>query len=298
MPLPTNPLLSPTPLPEDISEERRLAMAQAIGELEALASQGLLLKRPVFFVPGWTGESSAAWLTPYTPRHIATKTWVDRIFRNAVDYTVYVTFTEESPRCHSFCDFGRIVVEKIGDRRPCDCVGHSMGGLDIAAAVALCDPPLLNVQNFVTFGSPLRGTEWGEIRVKLRRLFPHLLPHLLDQAKSMDPDQPFIKRLRSPESLRRLLSRVQNVYSLYGTRDVAVRRSPKLSYKDLDPTWQGADPEVFKKKVRVIDIPGAEHTGRLGITQDPRASLWLVRVLGDLPLPTEQLNHGYIFRRA
>ena len=292
MPLPTTPFLSPTPLPEDIGEERRLAMAQAARELETLAGQGLLLKRPVFFVPGWTGESSTAWLTPYTPRNTATKMWIDRIFRNATDYAVYVTLAEESPRCHSFCDFGQIVVEKIGERQPCDCVGHSMGGLDIAAAVALCHPPLLNVQHFIAFGSPLRGTEWGEIRAKLGGL----LPHLLDQAKSMDPDQPFIKRLQSPESLQRLLSRVTHVYSLYGTRDMAVRRSPKLSYRNIDPNWQGADPEDFKKKVRVIDIQGAEHTGRLGITQDPRAVLWLVRILGDLPLPEVQLNHGYLFR--
>ena len=77
---------------------------------------------------------------------------------------------------------------------------------------------------------------------------------------------------------------------------MAVRRSPKLSYKDIDPNWQGADPEEFKKKVRVIDIQGAEHTGPLGITQDPRAVLWLIRILGDLPLPEEKLNHGYLFR--
>lgn len=253
------------------------------------------MKRPVFFVPGWTGESAMAWLAPYkTPRNTATKTWMDRIFRNATDYAVYVTLTQESPNCHSFCDFGQVVIEKIGDRQPCDCVGHSMGGLDIAAAIALCDPPLLNVNKFITFGSPLRGTEWGEIRAKLGGL----LLYLLDQAKSMDPDQPFIKQLRSPEALQRLLNRVLNIYSLYGTRDMAVRRSPKLSYKDIDPNWQGADPDDFKKKVRVIDIQGAEHTGPLGITQDPRAVLWLVRILGDLPLPEENLNHGYLFRSS
>ena len=298
MPSGTGMFLSPTPLPEDIGEERRLAIAQAVKELEALAGQGLLLKRPVFFVPGWTSESAVAWLQPYTPRNTPTKTWIDRIFRNAADCAVYVTLTEESPRCHSFYDFGQVVIEKIGARRPCDCVGHSMGGLDIAAAIALCEPPLLNVRNFIAFGSPLRGTEWGELRVTLRKLLPKLLPYLLDQAKSMDPDQPFIQRLRSPESLRRLLSRAQQIYSLYGTRDMAVRRSPKISYKDLDPNWQGADPEAFKQQVRVIDIPGAEHTGSLGITQDPRAILWLVKILGELPLPQAQLNHGYLFRSA
>lgn len=269
-------------------------MARAARELETLASQGLLLKRPVFFVPGWTGESAAAWLTPYTPRNTATKTWIDRTFRNAADYAVYVTFVEESPHCHSFCDFGRIVVEKIGGRRPCDCVGHSMGGLDIAAAIALCDPPLLNVKSFVTFGSPLRGTEWGEIRSKLGRL----LPHLLNQAKSMDPDQPFIKQLRSPESLKRLLGRVEKLYCLYGTRDMAIRKGGRINYKDIDPTWQGTNPKTFKAKVRVIDIQGADHTGGLGITQDPRAILWLVRILGDLPLPEKRLNYGYLLRSA
>jgi len=277
---------------QEESAKRKRQKEQALAQLDSLAGQGLALKRPVFFVPGWTDESAAAWLSPYTPRNTTTKTWIDRIFRNAAEYAVYVTFLDESPRCHSFCDFGPFVIGKIGERQPCDCVGHSMGGLDIAAAVALCDPPLQNVQNFVTFGSPLRGTEWGEVKYKLGGLSSYLL----DQVKSMDPDQPFIKRLQSPESLQHLLSRVKNEYSLYGTRDMAVRRSPKLSYKDIDPNWQGADPEEFKKKVRVIDIQGAEHTGSLGITQDPRAILWLVRILGDLPLPEEKLNHGYVFR--
>jgi hypothetical protein len=145
----------------------------------------------------------------------------------------------------------------------------------------------------VTFGSPLRGTEWGEIKYKLGGL----LPYLLDQAKSMDPDQPFIKQLRSPEALKRLLDRIERLSCLYGTQDMAIRKSGRISYKDIDPNWHGADPDAFKAKVRVIDIQGAQHTGPLGITQDPRAILWLVRILGDLPFPETPLNHGYLFRR-
>jgi pimeloyl-ACP methyl ester carboxylesterase len=288
----TSDLFGKRNLPPDATEERRIAIAKAAKELEGIAQQGLKLKRPVFFVPGWTGEDSSTWLKPNTSRNIAPKIWIDRIFRNAADYVTYVDFVEESPRCHSFFDFGSVVTKKIGKRRPCDCVGHSMGGLDIAAAIALCEPPLLDVRRFVTFGSPLRGTELGGLRAKLRGM-----AHILEQAKSMDPDQRFIKELRSPESLKRLLARTENLYSLYGSQDMAVRKSGRFDYRDIDPSWKGADPDAFKAKVRVIDIQGAEHTGLLGITQDPRAILWLVRILGDLPFPETPLNHGYLLRR-
>ncbi len=83
---------------------------------------------------------------------------------------------------------------------------------------------------------------------------------------------------------------------LSGTRDMAIRRAGKIDYRDIDPSWKGAPPETFKQKVRVIDILGADHVGRFGVTQGPRAVLWLARILADLKLPEKKLNYGYLYR--
>lgn len=282
------------PDPVQIDRERLLeAKRLAEKELETLAESGLQLKRYVFFVPGWTGEDCACWLEPNTKRNVAIKTRMDRIFRNAGKLASYVDFVHESPQCYSFRDFGDVVRKKIGDRTPCDCVGHSMGGLDIAASVALSQPPLLNVRKFITFGSPLRGTELGGIRAKIGKL----LPHIRAQAENMDPDHPHIKLLQSSPTLKLLLSRTEKIYCLYGGQDMAVGRSARIEFRDVDPGWRGAPPATFKEKVRGVLLEGATHTGSLGITQDPRAILWLVRILANLPLPEDKFNFGYLLKR-
>ena len=267
----------------------------ALTELNRLAGLGLSLRRPVFFVPGWTGERCKAWTTPYTAKNQTAKSWVERIFQNAKSFCTYLNFQDDSPKCESFCDFGNVVRREIGDQTPCDCIGHSMGGLDIAAAIGMCHPPLLNVRNFITFGSPLRGTQFGDIAALLSKLgVKKLEPYQETQARNMDPDHPMIRQLQSPAVLRRILENTDRIYCFYGSRDLAIQKAGKLELQDIEPAWKSAPPAAVAQKVRNILYQGVEHSGSAGITQDPRTVLNLVRVLANVPLPDPSYNHGFV----
>lgn len=287
------------PVPQDPFRSDVEAMAQekddAVKELKRLSQLGLSLRYPVFFVPGWTDERCATWTTPNTPHQQTAKLWVERIFENAKEHCVYMNFEDETAICESFCDFGNVVRIKIGDRTPCDCVGHSMGGLDIAAGIGMCHPPLRNVRNFVTFGSPLRGTEWGDLATFFGKMhLRKLKPYQEIQARNMDPDHPLVKQLQTPAVLGRVLDNTQHISCFYGSRDLFIQRAGRIDPADIDPAWKKAPSEVFEEQVRNIVYAGAEHTGPAGITQDPRAVLNLVRILAGVPLPKPTYNHGFV----
>src|SRR3989338_9393395 len=85
-------------------EERQAQKCLAIAQLEQLTRTQPRLRRPVFFVPGWTDESNDNWIKPYDRRHTSAKQWVDRIFANP-DEAVFITFDDkESECCSSFLD--------------------------------------------------------------------------------------------------------------------------------------------------------------------------------------------------
>ena len=104
----------------------------AVDRLEELAKNKLELKRPVFFIPGWTDEACVCWMTPYLKRGTCIKGWAPQIIKN-FDLIDYVSFSDkESQSCKSFLGFGDILKEKIwnkiGKKAEFDLVGHNMGG--------------------------------------------------------------------------------------------------------------------------------------------------------------------------
>ena len=122
-----------------MTTEQNNQRKNAADRLEELAKNKLELKRPVFFIPGWTDESCVCWMSPYLSRGMCMKEWVPRIIKNP-DLVNYVSFSnKESESCKSFFDFGDILKEKIwgriGKKTDFDSVGHSMGGLDAVAAI-------------------------------------------------------------------------------------------------------------------------------------------------------------------
>lgn len=86
-----------------------------------------------------------------------------------------------------------------------------------------------------------------------------------------------------------MLTSVHEFYSLMGSRDMAVMRSARYN---LD----GLDAQLVREKYQSAEIGGASHSGKAGITQDPRTILAILRLLTDLRLDQPVLNYGYIIR--
>ena len=98
---------------KEMQEQRKQERQQALVALDKLSDEKPLLKRPVFFVPGWTDEGCTCWTKPYLQGYLTIQDWIGRIARNS-DFANYITFTDqESKGCKSFLDFGDLLKWKI-----------------------------------------------------------------------------------------------------------------------------------------------------------------------------------------
>jgi hypothetical protein len=236
------------------------------------------LYRPVFFVPGWTGGHCKAWckLDENAAKHNeAIKVAISNTFKNSKIAT-YIKFSpQEEKKCNSFLDFGKLltnkIYKKIGAKKEFDIVGHSMGGLDIIAAITQRKKYLSNVCNCITVASPLKGVDQGGLYAFIAKIYPDLKESwYVKQCKAMDPDYPQIKKINSVDSRRKLLKRVQKFYQFKGGLDKIVMKSPELPKKGI---------KDYNKKVVSIRIQGVDHTGPISITQDPRTTLDIFEIL-------------------
>jgi len=274
---------------QEMNEERKRQKQNALTQLNQYVSGKLTLARPVFFVPGWTDEDNTWWTTTDEKLGVSAEKWFSDIFTND-DLATYVTFSEEESKgCKSFLDFGPVlknkIFEKIGKRTEFDLIGHSMGGLDSVAAIIDDTAPLLKIRNLITVATPHQGSELGEIGP----IFRDYPPHHAMQCVNLDPDQMPIKYVNQLDIRKKLLNRIKELYCFMGTVDMAVMRSARLNKKDLNPAF-------YEKKVEVLEIGGATHTGKDGITLDPRTILKIISILMDFPLEKPKYNYGYIYK--
>lgn len=274
----------------NIDEQKK----EALLKLREIEQKKITLTRDVFFVPGWSSENCAAWLVPYSPENISMKQWVERTIVNWPEKTHFITFTDqESKKCRGFVDFGKILKEKIdsilaGKESEFDLIGHSMGGLDISAAIIYQGLPFEKLGNVITLGSPFHGAEWGQmvkdfskfswfclggwaiIRIALiAKGFSYY--HIL-QLENMNPKGKAIKNFNTRDNRIKLLDSVQKLYTFFGTDDDAVKESALFNGFEIDK-------DLLKRKLRAVCIEGAQHSGALGLTQDPRVVLKIILAL-------------------
>ncbi len=273
---------------KEMREESKRQKQNALKELDAFAREKIELKRPVFFVPGWTDESGMCWKIAYRKGDIPIKNWIEKIAGNH-NIAEYITFTEkESKRCMNFFDFADILKEriwqKIKQKEKIDIVGYSMGGLNSVSAVIDDDKPLLNVHNLLTIATPHQGTQFGGIAYLIKKYDLHIA----SQCLNFDPDYPLIKIINKLEARQTLLKRINKLYCLLGTHDRAVGIGGRYKQKGLNP-------ELYKRKVEVIRVSGATHSQKDGITQDPRAVLAVIKILVGIKLDQHKGNQGYIY---
>mgnify|MGYP001571518234 CR=1 FL=1 len=273
-----------------IEEQKKLALEK----LQELRKEKLTIPRHVFFVPGWSSESCGAWLEPYTPENVPMRQWLESIVLNWQEKAHFVTFaTEESKKCRSFIDFGKILREKIepyikDDRSKLDLIGHSMGGLDISAAVINNFIPSEKVENIITLGSPFHGSEWGQMMRDLSKLSWLFLGgwvfiraalmakgysyyHVL-QLENMNPKGKSIIDFNTKENRIKLLNSVSKLYTFFGTDDTAVKESALFNGFGIDNT-------LLEAKLKAVCIEGATHSGQLGLPQDPEVVLNILNII-------------------
>jgi len=274
-----------------MKREKHESIIAAYQELESFRSNKIKLQRPVFFVPGWTGEDSGTWTRRsriYTFRtakyYRPIKAWIADIIQNPAS-AIYVTFSDQESKVSSdFIELGRYlkmkVVSAVGES-DVDLVGHSMGGLTIRAACTEPEPQAFRANAVVTIGTSNNGNpEFGLLSFdwvkSLASRFIHSAHHRA-QLRSMYEKSVAMTRINSPESRGTLLKSVNSFWVLMGMKDLVVRGSPKLSSKDVSES-------LFDEKVRTLQIIGAEHTGGRSLTQDPRVILPVIKILCGLSL--------------
>ena len=266
----------------------------ALSKLTEFKQNKITLKYPVFFVPGWTDESCSVWQVPYGGNQ-SVKQWLNEVAINP-GLAQYITFIEETKDCKSFLDFGEVLKNKIwkaiGKEQVFDLIGHSMGGLDIRAAITQGKAPLLNCRYCITVATPNCGDNLGGVGNFFERYFRRLaqaikkmLPYQVEQEKYLDPDYPPIKQINSLESRKLFLNSVTKFYELKGMEDSLVQGSAFIDKTDIEEN-------LYKGKVAAIPIDGCEHVGVKGITLDPRTIAVIIYVLCDIDLKL-QLGKNY-----
>jgi hypothetical protein len=290
---------------EELNKDKLEGVIKCFSELEGYKQNKLNLQYPTFFVPGWTGENCAAWKEPYldVPKQYKDyyrpiMQWINEIIENN-SQAFYITFTEEETESSSsFLELGKYLKNKIltiVQDSPVNLVGHSMGGLDIRVAICDDEKTILNVKNVITVGTPNNGTPeagllgWRPIQ-KLVNHFKKMEPYHIKQGYNLYANSEPIKTINKVENRLKLLQRINKFYIFMGLLDSTVKGSPKL---DKD----GISEELYKEKVKTpLQTASAEHTGKAGITQDPRIVLPLIKILCGIEL-VDNFNYGYVFRK-
>jgi hypothetical protein len=182
------------PNPDRIALER----AAARRRLESWRSAPRTLPRPVYFVPGWTDEAGDSAWTRMRP-------WVEATCLNAAETARFVTFQDEdggAPSYEDFVAFGIDLARRVRSdpevaAAGADFVCHSMGGLDVVAAIALLEErpeedvgPVEGARRVIAVDTPFLGfaaadQELFRMFVKARRPDE---PHILTQLRAMRED--------------------------------------------------------------------------------------------------------------
>jgi len=187
-------------------KERKKQKQEAIDQLNKFKIDKINLNRPVIFVAGWRDERCKAWIED-TRNNISIKTWFEHIAVDSDDAS-FINFEKETKDCASFLDFGEFLKNQIwsimGKNSEFDIVGHSMGGLDIRAAMTQGEP-LLGCHKCITVATPHQGDHFGGMnlflmtgwRGKIFSKFRPMTPYHVVQGKNLDPDYPPIQTINT-----------------------------------------------------------------------------------------------------
>ena len=95
-----------------------------------------------------------------------------------------------------------------------------------------------------------------------------------------------IKRINGADCWGVVSERINNFLIFMGMKDMTVQNSPQLQ---LDKILK----DTFQTRIRTFQTSSVEHTGRHGITQDPRILLPVIQALCGMELKDNN-NHGFM----
>lgn len=138
--------------------------SRARDRLKDLIRNPVTLPRSTYFVPGWRDEQGHCWKTM--------EAWLPLVIANAKTHVHFLEFVAPDggpiPPWEDFLDFAddlaHLVHHDTAGAAEFDLVGHSMGGLDSLAAIALLgnhpelpEKPVTNVHTVITYDTPFLG---------------------------------------------------------------------------------------------------------------------------------------------
>ena len=257
----------------------------AVKQLTTWIANPLTLRRPTYFVPGWRDELGACWTRM--------EAWVRRVCANAATHAHFLQFKADGsagpPPWEDFLDFGDDVAQLVhadtdATAQPVDFVCHSMGGLDVFAALALIanepglnTPVLTNARTVITFDTPFRG--FGSAKSKAFQDFVKKTrkdPWVLLQLGAMEKDSKRITAVWNARNdflcnLSEFHPRGADNYDgvLEVTHDSASFGDPQDFAAELQPRYH-----------EYVTYRDTSHSGLAnGVTNDPRAIVDAVRLL-------------------
>lgn len=302
---------------DDLTQEKEKKLKeleQCYIELSSHKKNKLILEYPTFFVPGWTGENSATWLQPYEikksnkfyePKYSKFYRpifdWINEIVENSKDAHPVMFTEEETSKSLDFIALGKYLKRKIFEivkNAPINLVGHSMGGLDIRAAILDDDKYTLNVKTVITLGTPHNGTaEAGLLYLPtFKRLVKKMAgwpSHHIAQGYSMFYKSIFIQQINTTDNRLKFLNSVSKFYDFMGLEDLVVKDSPKLNLEGIG--------DSMRSKVETFQVAMAKHSGEAEITKDPRVILPILKILSGIELKNSYnkgvFEKGYVMPR-
>ena len=298
---------------EGLNSKVRQEKSKARRALRAFSK--FALKRDVFFVHGWGDEANICWTYPYTEKGVnnakdweyTIEDWLGKLVTNKDEKVHFIKLVKDESRVALKCDaktgeisididqdesyyyenffqFAELLKEKIRLQKTSqdfDIVCHSMGGLDSVAAIALDketdttrtikSPGIKGVKLLITVSTPHQGSPAANISdTKLAEIVMRRSKYIRIQGSNMAPKAPFIKLVNSANARNTLLNRISFLHMFGGGDDIVV---PTSSYK-------------IKKAGLVTDnfkiyppLSLARHSQVMGITQDPRMHLEIIKLL-------------------
>jgi hypothetical protein len=270
------------------------ARARARDRLWEWTERPLILRRRVYFVPGFTDEDGlSCWGEPGS-RASCFASQLPEVCANP-GLATFVDFRRDgaAPRYENFIRFGAHLARLVAADRAAapagapagvDLVCHSMGGLDSLAAIALLDdypeldaPPLASVRNVIPFDTPFLGfaAASNPLFGKLKRMQRPDEPWLTSQLLAMETRS--LRIAEVAQARDRFLDRVGAFWPRGADNTGGLIEVPHESASFGEPEeFARAGRERYRGYRAWEDT---SHSGAKGLTRDPRAIVEVLEIL-------------------
>ena len=254
----------------------------------------LTLKRPVYFVPGFTDElGRSAWGLGESAAGASFALVVPHVCTNHETHAHFVTFNAERgsgpPHYENFLRFGADLARLIADDvrssgEKVDILCHSMGGLDTVSAVSMLDDyPQMKISDLdcvnavIAFDTPFCGFAAANnpVWAALRRMQGRGGPDDQSQARAMCADSLLISDVWVARD--KFLERIGGLWPRGADNSGGLIEVPHESASFGNATDIAPAAQSHYRGYKAWD--DTTHSGTSGVTRDPRAIVEALQIL-------------------